>query len=97
MKDMCDLLADSYASNSSDNNFSQEFLAYENNTNNPSLQPELLHNHDPINNPITIEEYRHVLSLTDNTSPGPDDILYDLIKYLPVEGTQYIIELYNFI
>ncbi|VEN43195.1 unnamed protein product, partial [Callosobruchus maculatus] len=43
-------------------------------------------NEDPINCPITVDELNHTLALSNNSSPGPDDIPNSLIKNMPDLG-----------
>lgn len=95
---MSDMIAESFASISSDSNFTETFLNFKRNfTQNINIDEQKDEFIDPINNPISLKEYQHTLSLTGKTSPGPDNIPYEFIKYLPKEGTEYVVKIFNFI
>lgn len=50
-----------------------------------------------LNAPITEEEIRSILEKSGSTSPGPDDISNDMLKNLPQQGFEYIVDIFNFI
>lgn len=52
-------------------------------------------NDEPYNDNITMKELEDVLSHTKGTSPGHDNIHYDMIKNLTQKGKQSLLQLYN--
>lgn len=98
---MADLLADSFASNSSDNNYSAAFSKFkietENETaaSNRSDKCEDRYDDDPINSPFTEAELDIAISLCKNSSPGPDGIPIILVKNLPTNGRKFLLGMYN--
>ncbi len=50
-----------------------------------------------INDPIGIQELNSAINRTRNSSPGPDNIPYILLKNLPLEGKETLLRIYNII
>lgn len=94
--EVSDLLAKTFSSNSSCNNYDKNFITYKN-------SQELLFNFNtadnknPINSEIYLHELLAVLSNVGNTSPGPDNLPNTIIKNLPYSGIQYLLQIYNHI
>lgn len=93
---IANILAESFAANSSDNNFSEDFLQFKNSSVNIPDPTEIQAN-DPINDKITLEELTEVLDSSKNTSPGPDIIPNILLKQLPASGIECLLKIYNII
>ena len=73
-----------FAQVSSTNNYSQEFIQYK------TIKEGNVIVFPPddgrfYNKPFTIRELEHAIKNTTSTSPGPDDIHYDMLKNLPLE------------
>lgn len=103
-KDICNEIAQSFANNSSDSNYHQNFIINKRNqinsrTNQDKIQdpPNELEYLNSLNQKLSKDEIVHVLSKAGNTSPGPDDIPNDLLKNLPQSGIDYLTDLYNLI
>ncbi|KAI3382721.1 hypothetical protein SNEBB_007419 [Seison nebaliae] len=47
------------------------------------------------NQPFTINELKTALRKSGNTSAGPDDIHYEMLRQLPAEGQKYLLNIYN--
>ena len=95
--EIADELADNYASNSSDTNYDEHFLAFK-------LENETIS--DPrfkedknliINSPLLLTELISALESTKNSSPGPDRIPNILLKNLPLKALNYLLVVFNYI
>nr|CAI5829659.1 unnamed protein product [Callosobruchus analis] len=51
-------------------------------------------NNDFFDTPITYE-FNYILKNTSNTSPGYDQVTYDMLRNLPLSAKLYLIEIYN--
>lgn len=49
------------------------------------------------NSPITMQEMEYAMNLADDSSPGPDEVLYSMLKKLAPEGKTLLLELINLI
>ena len=52
-------------------------------------------NNDSYNNPFSIEEITDAISKAHDTAVGPDDIHYQMLKHLPKEALQMLLEALN--
>lgn len=52
-------------------------------------------NSEPYNQPITLDELKHALQCTKDTSPGPDNVTYSMIKHVPMEAAEHILKIFN--
>lgn len=96
--EIANLLAEMFAKNSSDANFSEEFLRHkiqteadEENLN----ESESNEKSNSINSEITLSELQETLNNCKNTSAGPDGIPNIFIKNLPETGIKYILRIFN--
>lgn len=99
--EITELLAKKFAKNSSDSNYSKEFLDYKLLMESQSLPSDNDNsgNDEPIalNRALTIEELIEVIHSSKNTSPGPDNIPNILIKELPSDAVRSLLDIYNII
>lgn len=91
---MANELANSFANNSSNSNYSPEFLEYKNNFEKEN-SIHITDSTEDINNPLLLDELKSVLSETKNSSAGPDNIPNIMLKHLPENGLVYILSLFN--
>lgn len=87
-------LAESFESISSSNNYSKTFLSFKN----ISEQNKLLipaDNFESYNSPILFNELSDSLSDCKGSSPGPDNIHYDMILNLSLSGKKFLLNLFN--
>ena len=93
-KDIADCLANSFSKNSSNDNYSDKFQSHqrkaEKNNINFNTKSSLQYNKK-----ITLKELRSSLRKSKNTSPGPDNIHYELLKHLPISCLQILLNLFN--
>jgi len=94
------LLASTFAKNSANANYHQEFQARLSDISSPpyAFEQHLLADvSEDYNLPLTQEELLFALHNSRNSSPGPDDIPTGFLKNLPKKGLSYLLEFYNFI
>lgn len=90
-----DHLTETFASNSNDFNYTNEFKKFRDQT--KSIPVNLNCNLDPIIKPFSLNEIHLAISRSKNTSPGPDDIPNIMIKNSPKDCIEYLLTLYNHI
>jgi ribonuclease HI len=91
-----DLLAETFASNSSSINYDQQFIDFKASQEDQS-KCDITDNSNNINKDLSMHELLSVLPQLGNTSPGPDNIPNAIIKHLPMSGLNYLLNLYNYI
>lgn len=95
-QEIADTLAETFHSNSSDNNYNDTFTLYKKQQEKEELKIEDLD--DDINKPFTMPE---LISAINNQKlkkcPGPDGITSEIIKQLPPETIDFLLILYNHI
>ena len=98
---IANILAENFASNSSDNNHNNEFLAHkeliENSSDLGTEESKFISQSLHINEPITYQELLEVVKSSKNTSPGPDGIPNILLKNLPTSMYTRLLKIYNII
>lgn len=80
--EIADCLAESFAKNSSSENYTEKFQSFKNKAEKCKLnfQTKYLLEY---NKKLTFKELRTAIKKSKNTSPGPDQIHYQLLKHLP--------------
>ena len=94
IQDIAEKIADSFAKVSSDENYSPAFAIHKQQTESNQLNFDS-NNGEYYNAPFTDTELHYHLSRLKNTSPGPDCIYYDMMKYLPPQAKTYLLGIYN--
>ena len=94
---MANILADTFAANSSNENFSPEFLRHKKTMEDNFTRTDDCDNETGINAPLTIQELKIAISSSKNSSPGPDGIPAILIKYFSESLLKFLLKLYNLI
>lgn len=94
---MANLLANTFAKNSSDENFDRQFLEFKRAAESQSIVNENVFSEElnHLNLKIELNELQSTLMSCKNSSPGPDGIPNILIKELPLVALKYLLELYN--
>ena len=86
-------LSSIFAKNSSSSNYTQQFRSR------PSFNSKIAINTSPnneiYNNPITLLEFHSALNSCRGSSPGRDNIRYEMIKHLSVDNMKYILHFFN--
>ena len=94
--EIANIFAETFAENSSDKNYSYEFLKFKN-YREPLENPTNEGTVNELNRILEMRELKTVLELSKNSSPGPDTIHNILIKQLPDSALEYLLEIYNII
>lgn len=96
-EEIANKLAETFAKNSSSQNYSKEFIPYKNEQEKLTLSVDIDNsvplNH--INNIISMNELTAAIDSSKNSSPGPDKIPNILIKNLPRRGMETLLKIYN--
>lgn len=91
---MANSLAQTFADNSSTNNYSDKFQTHKQKTEQNHIN-FTSNNSEHYNKPITIEELRQSLQKAHDTSAGPDDVHYQLLKHLPDSSLLVLLKVFN--
>ena len=92
-KDIANTLADSFSKNSSSENYTSKFRILKINRKNKLKFTS--DNTENYNSEFLLSELTDALSKAHDTSPGPDDIHYQLLKHLPVSTLLILLEFFN--
>jgi len=93
-KDIADLLADTFASNSSTQNYGKEFQKIKRNSEKTQLKFQS-DNMEEYNKTFSIQELKDSLKRSHNTAEGPDEVNYEFIKQLPDASLLYLLQIFN--
>lgn len=96
-ENIANILASTFAKNSSDLNYDEKFIARKKQTPEINLDHLCYNDNIELNSPIQIQELISILNSTKNTSPGPDNIPNILLKNLPYQGLKHLTSLFNLI
>ena len=93
-EDIANLLATNFASNSSQNNYTEKFKKHKINT---EKTPVNFNTNEEIeyNTPFSINELSTCLHMLGDTSPGPDQIHNQILKNLPKNSQKCLLKLLN--
>ncbi len=94
------LLAETFANNSSDSNYNQNFLVSiptNFNIDQEHIKTLLKTNEEEHNQSFIMSELLFVLNKCKNSTPGPDNLPNSFLKNLPDVGLEYLLQLYNHI
>ena len=93
-KEMADALGQTFAKNSSSENYTDEFNKYKEATEKHQIS---FHsdNTETYNNKITIDELETALQKSKNSAVGPDNIHYQLLKHLPISAKNTLVAIFN--
>ncbi len=92
--DIANTLADTFSKNSSSNNYSEEFLKVKSEQEKTKLNFSS-DNSEHYNAPFSMRELISALEKAHDTSAGPDDIHYQLLKHLPEHSLANLLEIFN--
>ena len=94
--EIANTFAETFAANSSDKHYSEEFLKFKNSIP-PLANTDNEDNENDLNKKFEIEELKSVLLSSKNSSPGPDSIPNILLKELPDSALKTLLDMYNII
>ena len=89
-----DSLGETFAKNSSTDNYTEEFKKFKS-VKEKSPINFTSQNIESYNKPLTVEELEVVLGKSKDSTTGPDEIHYQLLKHLPSSCKGTLIELFN--
>lgn len=96
-QDIVNELAETFANISNDNKYSNDVLniktQYEEIYNNDAFTDS----NDQFNCNLQMSELIQALQQCNRSSPGPDSIPYEMLKQLPPQCLQYLLDIYNYI
>ena len=91
---VCNILGEHVANISSNRSYSPMFLPAK-----ARAESNVLNFHtriqEPYNDPISMNEIQCCLQLTKNTAPGPDEILFAMVKHLANSALEFLLHLFN--
>ena len=95
-RDIANTIGEAISFNSSSAHYSPKFQRIKNRQERPSL----IHvfqsdNIEPYNQPFSIDELRTALGKAHDTAPDPDQIHYQILKYLPEASLQCLLKVFN--
>ena len=93
-KDIANTLADNFSEKSSSENYSAKFRKIKDQQVKQKLK-FTSDNSESYNSKFSLTELTDALSKAHDSSPGPDDIHYQLLKHLPSSALSILLEIYN--
>ena len=93
-KDIANTLADNFSEKSSSENYSAKFRKIKDQQEKQKLK-FTSDNTVSNNSKFSLTELTDALSKAHDSSPGPDDIHYQLLKHLPSSSLSILLEIYN--
>ena len=93
-KEIADTLADQYSKVSSNANYSDKFLRWKEREEKEAVVFDEK-SEEAYNRIFTLEELKHALHQAKDSSPGPDDLHYQMLKHLPEKQLDLLLEIFN--
>jgi len=88
-----EILAQTFAKVSSDENYSPEFLEHKQQR--EQNIPDFGTTNATYNKPFTLDELNNALAKTKDSSPGEDGIHYKMLKNMPLDAKKHLLKMYN--
>jgi ribonuclease HI len=89
-------LADVFASNSCTQHYTHKFQQYKTNAEKRTINFKS-DNLEDYNIPFSMAELQESLDTAKNTSPGPDEVHYELLRHLPLNAMELLLSIFNLI
>ena len=83
-----------FANNSSTNNYTPKFQTFRNQAENSKISFKS-NNSETYNNLFSLDELANAISISQDTAVGPDDIHYQMLKHLPHNAKQTLLDILN--
>lgn len=96
IKDIADILAKTFAENSSSKNYNQQFQILKENQEKYKINFDS-NNQEPYNELFTLNELKDAIEKSHNSAVGPDEVHYSFLKQIPPESIQLLLQIYNII
>ncbi|KAJ4438019.1 hypothetical protein ANN_13958, partial [Periplaneta americana] len=96
-QDIADILVETFSDVSNDSHYEADFFKFKNSS--PAIDLSNIFRHTMVsyNDKISSKELIDVIDVSKNTSPGPDNIPYEFLKQLPMDGKTYLLNIFNHI
>ena len=92
--DIANSLGQTFSKNSSSNNYSNKFQAFRNQAENQHLKFKT-NNLETYNNQFSLDELWDAISKSHDSAVGPDDIHYQMLKHLPPNAVNTLLQALN--
>jgi len=92
--DIANSLGQTFSNNSSSNNYSTKFQGFRNQAENQHLKFKS-NNLETYNNPFSFDELQDAISKSHDSAVGPDDIHYQILKHLPPNAVNTLLQALN--
>ncbi len=93
-KEIANTLADAISSNSSSKNYTTKFQRNKLRKEKKKLN-FISENMEEYNKPFTLNELQESIQKSHDTSPGPDQIHYKILKHLPLSSLAVLLDIFN--
>ena len=93
-KQITNTLADAFSHNSSTSHYSQKFQIYKSKNEKHKIN-FTSNNLEYYNTPFSMRKLQEALDGSHNTSPGSDEIAYEMLKQLPPDGRELLLAIFN--
>ena len=93
-KDIADVLAEAFSKNSSSNHYTEKFRKYKDKAEKQKLNFKS-NNTEDYNHSFSIKELQDSLSKAHDSSAGPDEIHYQLLKHLTPSALNTLLSIFN--
>jgi len=90
--DIANSFGHTFSNNSSSNNYSTKFHGFRNHAENHHLKFKS-NNLETYNDPFYLDELRGAISKSHDSAVGPDDIHYQMLKHLPPNAVNTLLEM----
>jgi len=92
--DIANTIAQTFSNNSSPENYSNKFQYFHRQAENQQLKFKSS-NYENYNNPFSLDEHTDAISKSHDTAVGPDDVHYQMLKYLPNDALLTLLNILN--
>ena len=93
-KDIADLLAKTFSTNSSSDNYSEQFQNIKKKAEKTKLNFQS-NNLEDYNQPFSLSELTDSIMKSHDTAVGPDEIHYEFLKHLPSSSLEFLLQVFN--
>ena len=93
-KDIADLLAKTFSTNSSSNNYNEQFQNIKKKAEKTKLNFKS-NNLEDYNQPFSLSELTDSIMKSHDTAVGPDEIHYQFLKHLPSISLEFLLQVFN--
>jgi len=92
--DIANTIAQTFSNNSSPEKYSNKFQSFRRQAENQQLKFKS-NNYENYNNPFSLDELTDAISKSHDTTVGPDDVHYQMLKHLPNDALLILLNILN--